>query len=211
MLLFHPILNFSFLSPLVEELKTAWYNGVEVFSPQGLPLIIRLALSCIACDIPATRKACGFLGHNAAHGYNKCMKKFSVSFGNPTNYSACNRDGWPLRTDLSLPITSRHTLEVQRLQLALKGNLSFGLAYINQLNRPSSVLNLSSCWAFASSLQEYQPASLLLGCSCGSSAHAHISPRRFLLMQLARLHRSTLQYYCSNGPFKCPSIGTETR
>lgn len=90
----------SFLSPLVEELKTAWYNGFEVLSPQGLPLIIRLALSCVACDIPATRKTCGFLGHNAVYGCNKCMKKFSVSFGNPTNYSGCNRDSWPLRTDL---------------------------------------------------------------------------------------------------------------
>ena len=88
----------SYLSPLIEELKTSWETGFLVHSPQGLPITIRLALACVASDIPATRKVCGFLGHNAAYGCNKCMKKFLVSFGTPTDYSGCNRDTWQLRT-----------------------------------------------------------------------------------------------------------------
>ena len=27
------------------------------------------------------------------------MKKFSAAFGTPTNYSGCNRESWPLRTE----------------------------------------------------------------------------------------------------------------
>ena len=27
------------------------------------------------------------------------MKRFSVSFGNPTDYSGCNRDSWPILTE----------------------------------------------------------------------------------------------------------------
>ena len=57
----------SYLSPLVEELRTAWETGLLVHcSPQGFPVTVRLALTCVACDIPATRKVCGFMSHNAA-------------------------------------------------------------------------------------------------------------------------------------------------
>ena len=61
----------SYLTPLVIELKEAWYNGVHVLSPQNTPLCIKLALSCVTCDIPASRKVCGFLSHNAALGLFK--------------------------------------------------------------------------------------------------------------------------------------------
>ena len=57
----------SYLSPLVEELRTAWETGLLVHcSPQGFAVPVRLALTCVACDIPATRKVCGFMSHNAA-------------------------------------------------------------------------------------------------------------------------------------------------
>ena len=87
----------SYLGPLVEDLKTAWYNGIKVKRIDGSEIKIRLAVTCIACDIPASRKLCGFLGHNATLGCNKCLKKFnSTSFG-VVDYSGYNRELWEPR------------------------------------------------------------------------------------------------------------------
>lgn len=67
----------SFLQPLVQELNEIW-TGVVISCPSH-PLkniYIRAALTCCACDIPATRKLCGFVGHNAKMGCSKCCKEF---------------------------------------------------------------------------------------------------------------------------------------
>ena len=52
-----------------EELLPAWSNGFEIPNIQIgnklISLTIRLALTCIACDIPASCKVCVFLGHRA--------------------------------------------------------------------------------------------------------------------------------------------------
>lgn len=90
----------SYLSPLIEELKLGWYNGFAVMTPDHVAINVRVALSCVACDIPASRKAIGFLGHHANLACNKCMKKFTVSFGTPTNYSGFKRNEWVPRTAL---------------------------------------------------------------------------------------------------------------
>ena len=71
----------SYLMPLVYELKEAWELGINVKSHDNSVVCIKLALSCITCDIPATRKVCGFFGHNATLGCNKCLKEFDVTFG----------------------------------------------------------------------------------------------------------------------------------
>jgi len=34
------------------------------------------ALLLVACDVPAARKLCGFLGHGAKRGCSKCKKEF---------------------------------------------------------------------------------------------------------------------------------------
>lgn len=88
----------SYLGPLVLELQQAWNTGFVVVSSQNIPLTVRLALSCIACDIPASRKVSGFLSHNASLGCHKCFKKFDVRFGQPSDFSGYDRDNWPLRT-----------------------------------------------------------------------------------------------------------------
>lgn len=88
----------AYLSPLVEELKQGWERGFNVKTSQGVQVPIRIALTCIACDIPASRKVCGFLGHHASLACNKCFKKFSVQFGQGTDYSGFDRDNWVPRT-----------------------------------------------------------------------------------------------------------------
>lgn len=88
----------SYLTPLVEELKQGWHNGFAVVTPEQVLVNVRVALTCIACDIPASRKVNGFLGHHASLACNKCLKKFSVAFGSPINYSGFDRSNWVLRT-----------------------------------------------------------------------------------------------------------------
>lgn len=39
------------------------------------------AILCVACDLPAGRKTCGFLGHTANLGCSKCLKCFSGGVG----------------------------------------------------------------------------------------------------------------------------------
>ena len=58
--------------------------------------IIYVALLCLACDLPAGRKVCGFLGHSATLGCSRCMKHFCGSVGN-MDYSGFNRERWPPR------------------------------------------------------------------------------------------------------------------
>ena len=80
------------------ELQQGWKEGFTVVSPLQIPVTVRLALSCIVCNIPASRKVSGFLGHSAALGCNKCLKRFECSFGQSTNYSGFDWEHWELRT-----------------------------------------------------------------------------------------------------------------
>ena len=61
----------SFLSPMVDDLKTL-YHGVSMRSYSNL-LFIRALLICVCCDLPATRKICGFQNYNAKLGCSKCL------------------------------------------------------------------------------------------------------------------------------------------
>ena len=94
-----PKLNInSYLTPLVLELQEAWNVGFTVLSPQNVPITIRVALTCVSCDIPASRKVCGFLGHNSCLGCNKCFKEFDIPFAGRGNYSGYDREKWTNRT-----------------------------------------------------------------------------------------------------------------
>ena len=87
----------SYLTPFVEELMTGWTTGFVIHDKHGTALKARVALSCVACDIPASRKVCGFLSHNASQGCNKCLKSFlSISPGK-LDYSEFDTETWPLR------------------------------------------------------------------------------------------------------------------
>lgn len=94
----------SYLTPLVKELLELWHGVIITLKiPNSLPISIRIkaALSCCACDIPASKKVCGFLAHSATLGCNKCLKQFSHyqnSNGKPcTDYSGFDRESWSMR------------------------------------------------------------------------------------------------------------------
>lgn len=88
----------TYLTPLVEELLSFWTGiPIDVNLSSGLEKkTLRCALLCVSCNLPASRKACGFLSHSAALGCSKCLKKFPGSM----NYSGFDRSAWPKRTNL---------------------------------------------------------------------------------------------------------------
>lgn len=89
----------QFLAMLVKELFQLWTGVYIDVKGVALPIRIRAALLCIASDIPATRKICGFTGHNSTMGCSKCLKQFDVHVGAPSNYSGYNRSTWTPRTN----------------------------------------------------------------------------------------------------------------
>ena len=61
----------SFLEPFVSDLAKFW-EGVELNVPsKGCRKKIKCMLACVACDLRAGRKICGFLGHGLFLLYEK--------------------------------------------------------------------------------------------------------------------------------------------
>ena len=110
----------SFLQPMVQELKELW-RGVTLPCPNSpfKHAFIRAALICCTCDVPATRKSCGFVGHNAKLGCSKCKKVFpsirhnSETRGISRDFSGYDEQNW----------TSRN-IEEHRTQALLHKNSS---------------------------------------------------------------------------------------
>ena len=88
----------TFLAPLVAELVDAWDPGFNLYSYQSPSELKRfkLALLCCGCDIPACRKVCGFLGHTANKGCNRCLKEFPGMVGQKL-YGGFDRKSWKWR------------------------------------------------------------------------------------------------------------------
>ena len=85
-----------FLTPLVKELQIL-YDGVTFRNSSSLLSVtsIRAILLAIICDLPATRKVCGFTNFNGLKGCSKCLKEFPTEhFGEKPNYGGFNTDRW---------------------------------------------------------------------------------------------------------------------
>ena len=126
----------SYLMPLIIELKEAWETGFYVRKPDNSSVCIKLAVSCVTCDIPATRKVCGFLSHNASLGCNKCLKRFNVRFGEPTDFSGFDHENWIQRSH------EQHCRDVKKVleEITKTGIQSaeshYGVRYSSLLNLP---------------------------------------------------------------------------
>ena len=105
----------SFLQPLVDELLQL-NEGVKMYTSESprYKVTIRARLLCAACDIPACRKLCGFLGHNAHKGCSKCFKTFKGGFGRQ-DFSGFDTDSWPQRDIIS------HRQHVEQIKKANSG------------------------------------------------------------------------------------------
>lgn len=103
----------TFLRPLVDELLEGWTSGFEMKSHESpdQPVRFKVALMCVGCDIPATRKLCGFLGHAATVGCSRCLKQFPGAFG-CKNYGGFDTENWIPRTN------AQHRRVVREIQSA---------------------------------------------------------------------------------------------
>lgn len=131
----------SFLTPLVFDLKEAWTKGFTLITNTNSTATFKLALSCVACDIPASRKVCGFLSHNASLGCNKCLKKFNVQFIGRTDYSGFDRENWCSRSmkqhrqDVSkvLKQVTKTGIESAESQYGVRYSVLLALPYFNPI------------------------------------------------------------------------------
>lgn len=88
----------DYLKPLVSELLELW-DGIIMRTDTGTNVLVRAALICTACDIPASRKVSGFVGHNALHGCSRCLKAFpTLNFGEKPDYTGFDRSQWKPRS-----------------------------------------------------------------------------------------------------------------
>ena len=89
----------TYLEPLVNDLLKLW-NGVIMRTSLQPSVFVRAALLCVACDIPASRKVCGFVGHSSLKACTKCLKDFPThSFGSPPDYGGFDRENWLARSN----------------------------------------------------------------------------------------------------------------
>ena len=89
----------TYITPLVSELLTLW-DGVSFRTHDYGNRIIRCALLCVGCDLPAGRKTCGFLSYTANLGCSRCYCNFGTGQFGKQNYSGFDRTSWILRKNL---------------------------------------------------------------------------------------------------------------
>ena len=133
-----PPLNInSYLSPLVDELLVLWNDGVKIrhHGSQIFPECFKAALLCVACDIPASRKVCGFTGHQSRNGCNKCKKAFTVGgIGVPNDYSGF--EPCPPRNIIEHRRRVAETLEQTTQDLRNASESNYGVRYSELLRLP---------------------------------------------------------------------------
>ena len=87
----------SFLQPFIKELLSLW-RGVVMSTAQGLQVLVRAAILCCGCDVPAARKVCGFKSCSAYMGCSKCLLPFPTAvFGEKADYTNTDRSQWTPR------------------------------------------------------------------------------------------------------------------
>ena len=92
----------TFLEPCVDELNGLWKGVRMSTSLSFVPLRVVAALLCVAADIPATRKACGFVGHSTKKACSKCLNFFPGGFQEKKDFSVFQRRPlWPKRDGVS--------------------------------------------------------------------------------------------------------------
>ena len=88
----------SYLQPLVLDLLSLW-KGVHFTDSTSKRRLIRCALICIACDLPAARKVSGFLSYTANRGCSRCECNFGTGHFGHQNYGGFDRNSWVPRTN----------------------------------------------------------------------------------------------------------------
>ena len=125
----------SLLKPAVDELLKLW-DG-HTFRQHFKSFFVRVALLCIACDVPAARKVAGFMAHNAKRGCSRCLKEFPVkAFGDKPIFSGFDRNTWPKRDSESHRRDAHRTLKATSSSQRKKLESTLGVRYTELLRLP---------------------------------------------------------------------------
>ena len=76
------------------------YLGIKLENSNSIfkETTIRAILSCIICDMPATRKVCGFLSYHSRFDCSKCLKEFTKDrFDSKQDFSGYDVESWTPR------------------------------------------------------------------------------------------------------------------
>ena len=97
---------------------------------------MRAALLCCSCDVPASRKVCGFVGHGACKGCSKCLLSFpTCSFGEKADYSNFDKSQWKPRTNEHRNIADQYrSCKTRAAQIDIERE--FGIRYTILLELP---------------------------------------------------------------------------
>ena len=106
----------SYLSPLVDELNKLW-EGVQMKLSNG-EKIVRAALLCTGCDIPAGNKVCGFKGFGTSRGCNRCFKEFEGDGFTKSYAESLGQSVLTLSTANKLKRSERQTLSEHESSLS---------------------------------------------------------------------------------------------
>jgi len=132
----------SYLAPLIQELQQAWDTGFVTRDSTNTLVTIRLTISCVVCDMPASWKVCGFLGHNSTFGCNKCYKKFLSSGLSNVDYSGYDCDNWICRNNVShrencqqiLFETTKTGIRKKEAEFGIRYSIMLELSYFNPVH-----------------------------------------------------------------------------
>ena len=83
--------------PHISDLLLLWH-GVTFETSNCSKRLIRAALLCVACDLPAGRKVCGFLSYTANLDCSRCYCSFGTSRFGHNDYSGLEQHQWIFRT-----------------------------------------------------------------------------------------------------------------
>ena len=130
----------TYLSPLVSDLLTLW-RGHTFKTCSNNTVLVRCALLCVACDLPAGRKVCGFLSYNANLGCTRCYHNFGTGKFGKQNYSGFNRDTWIYRSmdkhrmdvDQTLKCSSRTARDQKESEVGCRYSCLLQLPYFNAI------------------------------------------------------------------------------
>ena len=116
----------SYLGPFVSELLELM-NGLWFTTPTGQQFI-KCMLIGISSDIPSTRKAGGFVGHNASKACSRYLKHFP-KIGDKIDCSGFDRDSWPKRTHTEHHHHAYKTMEAKTKEARKTIEKEFGVRY----------------------------------------------------------------------------------
>ena len=128
----------TFLSPIVEDLKQL-YRGIVIPNSRSScgSTIIRAVVSCVSCDLPATRKVRGFYSFSSLFGCSKCLKQFvTTSFGSKPDYSGFYTSVWQPRNLATHKAKACASKEATTASAQLHIEQLYGIRYSVLLNLP---------------------------------------------------------------------------